>query len=135
MYYTGMIPKCLIVEETVTKYGKFVSKDIKVFLHSESHWMRNYIDGRLSLAYSEFGDNFDLDRWHFVNGAKVTITHAIKREDGTTVVKTEEAHGPCVLTDTVMQVTADNGLGAIWEWRIYEQNEKVPESHHDHMFD
>lgn len=125
MYYTGMIPKCFIVEETVTKNNLFAGKFLTVFRFDEANWMHKFIEDRMSKAYAQFGDNYNLDTGRFDNGAKVTITYAPK--DTSRIADTLEVYHPCPLPETVAHVKVEDGLGTEWDWQIYWQDEKVPE--------
>lgn len=78
MYHNGMIPKCFIVEETVTKNGMFEGKFLTVFRFDQAHWMRRFIEDGIVKATAQFGDNYNLETGQFGNGAKVTITYKPK---------------------------------------------------------
>ncbi len=126
MYYTGMIPKCYIVEETVTKNNLFAGKFLTAFRFDQAHWMRKFIEDRMAKAFAQFGDNYNLGTGRFENGAKATIIYSPK--DTSHIADTIEAYSPCSIPETVSHVNVEDGLGTEWDWQIYWQDEEVPET-------
>ena len=124
MYHNGMIPKCFIVEETVTKNGMFEGKFLTVFRFDQAHWMRRFIEDEIVKATAQFGDNYNLETGQFGNGAKVTITY--KPKDASRIADTIEAYCPCRLPETVAHVKLEDDLGTERDWQIYCQDEEVP---------
>ena len=109
MYYTGMIPKCFIVEETVTKNNLVAGKFLTVFRFDQAHWMRKFIEDRMAKAFAQFGDNYNLETGRFENGAKVTIIYSPK--DTSCIADTIESYSPCSLPETVAHVKVEDSLG------------------------
>ena len=134
MYHTGMIPKCYIVEKTITQDGKQNGHWVKAFYHEYDNWVRNFIQHDMEEAYTQFGDNFDLSTGRFLNGAKVSITSYDRAANR---FKHEDFSAPTSISflDTVGHVTVDNGQGTVWDWQIYLQDEKVPDNGHHREFD